>query len=96
MAFSGQTCHKGIKTAPESPKNRLEKHLTNRRNESYEIEIFSCVENRSGNIQFRYTKAFAGNYRIYGGVRYSYTKAFDVSYNGDSLGNIALNVGYIF
>ncbi|WP_346863245.1 DUF6850 family outer membrane beta-barrel protein [uncultured Draconibacterium sp.] len=50
----------------------------------------------SGNIQFRYTKAFAGNYRIYGGVRYSYTKAFDVSYNGDSLGNIALNVGYIF
>jgi len=50
----------------------------------------------SGNIEFRYTKAFPGNFRIFAGMKYDYTKAFDVSYIGDSFGKLAVNVGYIF
>jgi hypothetical protein len=50
----------------------------------------------SGNIEFRYTKALPGNFKIYGGVQYSYTKAYDVSYIGDSFGKFAVNIGYIF
>lgn len=49
-----------------------------------------------GNFEFRYTKAFAENYRIYGGVRYSYTKASDIIYTGHSFGKLAVNIGYIF
>lgn len=50
----------------------------------------------SGSIEFRYTKAFSGNFRIYGGIKYDHTKAFNVSYIGDSFGKLAVNVGYVF
>ncbi len=50
----------------------------------------------TGNVEFRYTKAFPGNYRIYGTIGYDYTKAFDVSYIGDSFGKLSVNIGYIF
>ncbi|WP_297089606.1 DUF6850 family outer membrane beta-barrel protein [uncultured Draconibacterium sp.] len=50
----------------------------------------------SGNVEFRYTKAFPGNYRIYAEMQYSYTKAFDLTYVGDTCGKLALSIGYIF
>jgi hypothetical protein len=60
-----------------------------------EFEYFTASR-VSGNIGFRYTKAFPQKFRLYGDVKYSYTRAFDTEYIGDSFGHLAISIGYVF